>query len=157
MRRKSYADMECSVAQALEIVGDPWTLLIVRDVFWGYHRFGEFQARLGIARNTLADRLQVLTEAGILAKRTYQSNPERFEYWLTEKGRALSPVIITLMRWGDEWSGLPEPPARILDRDSGEVLDPVLIDRRTGRPLEDVKMRVVPSSEVVDDRSDQAD
>lgn len=143
MRRKSYADMNCSVAQALELVGDPWTLLIVRDVFWGHHRFGEFQDRLGIARNTLTDRLGVLVDADILSKRAYQSNPERFEYRLTEKGRALAPVIITLMQWGDEWSDLPEPPVRILDRESGEVLDPVLIDRRTGRPLDEVKMQVV--------------
>ena len=139
--------MNCSVAQALDLVGDPWTLLIVRDVFWGYHRFTEFQERLGIARNTLTDRLNVLIDADILTKRAYQSNPERFEYRLTEKGRALAPVIITLMRWGDEWSGLPEPPVRILDRDSGEVLDPVLVDRRTGRPLEGVRLRVVPASD----------
>ena len=147
MRRKSYADMNCSVAQALELVGDPWTLLIVRDVFWGHHRFSEFQERLGIARNTLTDRLGVLVDAGVLVKSAYQTNPERFEYRPSEKGRALAPVIITLMRWGDEWSDLPEPPVRLVDRDTGTLLDPVLIDRETGRPLDEIRLRVVPNPE----------
>ncbi len=146
MRRKSYSDMNCSVAQALELVGDPWTLLIVRDVFWGYHRFNEFQERLGIARNTLTDRLGVLVDAGILSKQPYQSNPERFEYRLTDKGRALGPVIISLMRWGDEWSGIGEPPALLIDRETGDVLDPVLVDRDSGRPLDEIRVRVVASA-----------
>lgn len=143
MRRKSYADMNCSVARTLEIVGDPWTLLIVRDALWGYRRFNEFQERLGIPRNTLTDRLASLVQAGVLDKEVYQSNPDRFEYLLTAKGNALRPIIITLMQWGDEWSSIAEPPVRLIDRETGTTLDPVLIDRSSGRPLDDINMRAV--------------
>lgn len=143
MKRKSLADMNCSVARALDVVGDPWTLLIVRDVFWGYHRFGEFQERLGIPRNTLTDRLHTLVESGVLDKIPYQDNPERFEYRLTDKGRALSPVIITLLQWGDEWSDVGEPPVRLVDRDTGRPLTLSLYDEATGRRLDEIGVRAV--------------
>src|SRR5687768_5987161 len=106
MRRKSYSDMVCSIAQTLEVVGDPWTLLIVRDVFFGFNRFDDLQARLGVPRTTLTDRLAALCEHGVLERRRYQERPERFEYVLTPKGRGLRDVLVSLMRWGDEWSAL---------------------------------------------------
>ncbi|MGB0111825.1 MAG: helix-turn-helix domain-containing protein [Ilumatobacteraceae bacterium] len=143
MKRKSYADMHCSVARALDVVGDPWTLLIVRDVFSGYHRFGEFLERLGIPRNTLTDRLATLVDADVLTKVAYQDNPERFDYRLTTKGRALSPIIITLMQWGDEWSDFDEPPVVLVDRESGRLLEPTLIDEASGRRLDQIKIRPV--------------
>ncbi len=143
MKRKSYQDMNCSVAQALEIVGDPWTLLVVRDLMFGFRRFNDIQERLGIARNTLTDRLVALVDHGVLNKVAYQDNPERFEYRLTEKGRALSPIIVTLMQWGDEWSDLPEPPVHLIDRETGRVLDPVLVDRESGEPLNQLKVQAV--------------
>ncbi len=143
MKRKSYSDMNCSVAQSLDVVGDPWTLLIVRDVMFGFRRFNDIQERLGIARNTLTDRLGTLVDHGVLRKDAYQDNPERFEYRLTQKGRELSPIIITLMQWGDEWSDLPEPPVHLIDRDTGRTLDPILVDRTTGRPLAELKVQAV--------------
>lgn len=143
MKRKSYSDMNCSVAQALEVVGDPWTLLVVRDVMFGFHRFNDLQERLGIARNTLTARLTTLVADGVLDKVAYQDNPERFEYRLTAKGRALSPVIVTLMQWGDEWSDLPEPPVRLVEEASGRRLDPVLVDRTSGEALDRLQVKAV--------------
>lgn len=143
MKRKSYSDMNCSVAQSLDIVGDPWTLLVVRDVMFGFRRFNDIQERLGIARNTLTDRLATLVDRGVLRKDAYQDNPERFEYRLTPKGRALSPIIITLMQWGDEWSELAEPPVHLIDRNTGRTLDPILVDRTSRQPLADLEVQAV--------------
>lgn len=143
MRRKSHAEMNCSVAQALDVVGDPWTLLIVRDAMWGFRRFNDFQQRLGIPRNTLTTRLARLVEAEVFDKVPYQESPQRFEYRLTEKGKALSPVIVSLLTWGDAWSDLPEPPVTLIDGDSGARLDPILIDRTTGRPMDDIRVKPV--------------
>lgn len=146
MRRKSYAGMTCSIAQTLEVVGDPWTLLIVRDVLFGFRRFEELQERLGIPRTTLADRLTSLVDHGVLARRLYCERPERHEYVLTEKGQALRDVLVTLMLWGDRWSELPEAPVLLTDEETGRQLDPVLVDRATGVPLEDLRVRPVARS-----------
>jgi DNA-binding HxlR family transcriptional regulator len=102
MRRTSFAGMNCSVAGALEIVGEWWTFLVLRDAFLGVRRFEDFQRRLGIARNVLTSRLQTLVGHGILERRRYQERPERHEYVLTKKGRALWRVVAQLMFWGDE-------------------------------------------------------
>lgn len=102
MRRSSFADMECSVAQALEVVGEWWSLLIIRDAFLGVTRFEVFQERLGIARNVLATRLDTLVGHGVLERRVYDEARDRAEYHLTAKGRALWPVLTTLRQWGDK-------------------------------------------------------
>jgi DNA-binding HxlR family transcriptional regulator len=86
MKRTSFATMNCSVARTLEVIGEWWTMLVVREAFNGVRRFDDFQARLGIARNVLATRLQSLVDHGILERRLYQEHPQRFEYRLTEKG-----------------------------------------------------------------------
>ena len=138
VRRRSFADVNCSIAQAMEVIGDPWSVLIVRDAFFGLRRFEQFRERLDIPRNTLASRLDHLCEHGVLRRERYQEHPERFEYRLTAKGRALGPVLVTLVRWGDEWSDLDEPPVVMVDRSSGRVLDPVLADRESGELLEDM-------------------
>ncbi len=143
MKRKSYADMNCSVARTLDIVGDPWTLLVVRDMLWGFHRFDEIRDRLGIARNTLTDRLALLVDQGVAERVKYQDNPERYEYRLTTKGRALRPVIWSLMEWGDAWSGIEEPPVRLVEGDTGRRIVPMLVDSETGAPLRDVDVRAV--------------
>ena len=143
MRRKSHSDMHCSVGRALDVVGDPWTLLIVRDALWGYRRFNDFQERLNIPRNTLSTRLAHLVETGILSKHPYGRRPERFEYQLTDKGRALGPVIVALLVWGDDWADLPEPPVSFIDRETGDVLDPVLVDRTSGRPWSEIRVQPV--------------
>lgn len=143
MRRASFADMHCSVARALDIVGDPWTLLVMRDLFRGRHRFEEFHESLGIARNTLTSRLNTLVDAGVVERREYQHRPPRFEYHLTEKGRAFNGVVIALMQWGDEWAGLDEPPVHLVDADTQRRIEPILVDRRTGTPLTEMRLRTV--------------
>jgi DNA-binding HxlR family transcriptional regulator len=104
MKRSSFAGMSCSVARTLDVVGEWWSLLVLRDAFSGVRRFEDFQRSLGIARNILADRLQTLVEYGVLERRRYQERPERHEYRLTDRGRDLYPVLIALMRWGDRWA-----------------------------------------------------
>lgn len=103
MRKVSFADMNCSIAQTLELVGEWWTLLIVRDAFLGIRRFDDFVERLGISRNVLTDRLDKLVEADILERREYDPGRGRSDYVLTESGRALWPVLTALRQWGDEW------------------------------------------------------
>src|SRR5512140_1508372 len=120
MRRTSFAEMNCSVARTLEVIGEWWSMLVVREAFNGVRRFDDFQAHLGIARNVLATRLQSLVEHGILERRLYQDRPERYEYRLTEKGRDLYPVLITMMRWGDKWeAGAEGPPVRLTHEPCG--------------------------------------
>ena len=103
MRRASFADMHCSIAQSLEVIGEWWTLLILRDSFLGVRRFEDFVSRLGIARNVLTDRLDTLVEAGVLDRRPYDEARGRYDYVLTDKGRALWPVMTAIRQWGDEW------------------------------------------------------
>ena len=103
MRKASFADMHCSIAQSLEVVGEWWTLLILRDAFLGVRRFEDFVERLGISRNVLTIRLDSLVAAGILERRPYDEGRGRYDYLLTDKGRALWPVMTALRQWGDEW------------------------------------------------------
>jgi DNA-binding HxlR family transcriptional regulator len=138
VKRSSFAGMQCSIAQTLEIVGDPWTLLIVRDAFFGLRRFDQFQQSLGIPRATLAARLATLVDHGIFEMQEYDSRPPRSEYVLTAKGSALRPILISMLQWGDRWSGLPEPPVTLVDRDSGAPVSPRYVDERSGRPLDEL-------------------
>jgi DNA-binding HxlR family transcriptional regulator len=118
--KRTYENQACSIAGALELVGERWSLLVLRDIFIGIHRFDELQGGLGIARNVLRDRLNLLVDEGVLEKRRYQERPERFEYHLTEKGRDLWPIIHALMSWGDKHSPPPGGPATVLvHRDCG--------------------------------------
>ena len=114
MLGRDYEGQNCSIARALEIVGERWTLLIVRDVFLGLRKFDEIQSELGIARNVLTDRLNRLVEEGILERVRYSERPERFEYRLTEKGRDLNIALTGLRQWGDQY--LNEKPPRLLRR-----------------------------------------
>ena len=99
----------CSVASALEVVGDRWSLLAVREVMFGNHRFSEIARNTGAPRDRLAARLKALVSAGVLERREYQDSPPRSDYHLTEAGRELSPVIQSLLEWGDKWA-VDEPP-----------------------------------------------
>ncbi|MFG2122744.1 winged helix-turn-helix transcriptional regulator [Streptomyces sp. NPDC048710] len=101
--RPSFANWPCSVARTVDIIGDAWTSLILREAFYGSHRFEEFQQQLGIARNTLTDRLRRLVDEGLMEKRLYESEPPRHEYHLTEKGHDFFPVLAAVTRWGDRW------------------------------------------------------
>lgn len=140
MKRKSFGHMNCSIAQTLDVVGDPWTLLIVRDALFGTTRFDDFQRTLGIPRATLAARLDALVEHGVMERRTYQVRPWRHDYVLTEKGRDLRRVMISLLQWGDQWSALPEPPVTLVDADTGADIEPVYVDAASGRPLDDMRV-----------------
>ncbi|WP_166023374.1 winged helix-turn-helix transcriptional regulator [Streptomyces chilikensis] len=102
-QRTSLHDASCAIAQSLEVVGDWWTLLIVRDTARGLHRFEELQRELGVSRKVLAERLRLLVDAGVLSREPYQERPVRHEYRLTPRGRALLPVLIALQDWGDTW------------------------------------------------------
>ncbi len=116
MLRNDYEGQNCSIARALEIVGERWTLLIIRDAFLGLRRFDQFQENLGIARNVLTDRLNRLVEEGILDRVRYNERPERYEYRLTPKGRDLAVTLAGLRQWGDKY--LSEQPPRITRRKS---------------------------------------
>src|ERR671911_373611 len=121
MRRASFEDMSCSVARSLEVIGEWWTLLILRDAFFGVTRFEEFQTRLGIARNILAKRLDTLVEHGVLERRCYDNARGRYDYVLTDKGKALWPVLVTIRQWGDEWViGAGKEPIAMVHATCGE-------------------------------------
>ncbi len=114
MLHRDYPGLDCSVAKALEVIGERWSLLIVRAVMHGNRRFGEMQESLGIARNVLSARLQRLVDEEILERRAYQESPPRYEYFLTEKGLDLWPALIALLHWGDRYSPSPEGPRRLI-------------------------------------------
>ncbi|HEX3680455.1 MAG TPA: helix-turn-helix domain-containing protein [Galbitalea sp.] len=107
----TYDNQICSIARALEVFGERWSLLIIRDaVFAGVTRFGDIQHNLGIATNVLASRLDAFIEAGIMQRCRYSEHPEQYEYVLTEKGRDLAPALIALTSWGDRWAAEDGPP-----------------------------------------------
>jgi DNA-binding HxlR family transcriptional regulator len=136
MRRTSFSSMDCSIAQALEVVGDWWTLLVVRDSFQGVRRFDDFQRDLGIARNVLTERLAHLVDHGILERRRYQTQPDRFEYRLTEKGIDLYPVVVSLLAWGDRWAPNPSgPPVTLTHTPCGHEGLPRLACEGCGEPV----------------------
>lgn len=114
MLHRDYPGLDCSVAKALEVIGERWSLLIVRSVMHGNRRFGEMQESLGIARNVLSARLQRLVDEDILERRAYQESPPRYEYFLTQKGLDLWPALIALLNWGDRYSPGPEGPRRLI-------------------------------------------
>lgn len=145
MKRSSLEHFRCSVARTLDLVGEWWTPLILRDLFRGVRRFEDFQSNLGIARNILTDRLRTLESAGIVQRRLYQERPERYEYRLTEKGRDLWPVIVALMAWGDRWAPLPEgPPTVLVHTDCGNEVMPHMTCPACGEALDARAMRMRP-------------
>ena len=122
VQRTSFETMNCSVAQCLEVVGEWWSMLIIRDAFLGVRRFDDFQARLGISRNILNVRLTTLVEAGVLERVPYQQRPVRCEYRLTDKGRDLWPVLATMREWGDKWAAPHGAPLEVVHDACGEVM-----------------------------------
>ncbi len=136
MRWEDLDSEACSVARTLSVVGDRWTLLVLRECFLGRRRFEEFEASLGIARHVLADRLKKLTEAGVLSRIAYQERPRREEYRLTDKGRALNPVLMTLAQWGDTYMAGPEgPPLLRVHNACGHVMQGVLVCSECGEAV----------------------
>lgn len=119
----------CSIARTLEVVGEKWALLAVREVFLGVRRFDEIVARTGAPRDTLTSRLRTLVAHGVLERRLYCERPPRHEYLLTDAGRELYPVILTLMQWGDRHQAREDVPPLLLEHSCGAPLDPVLVCR----------------------------
>lgn len=137
MRRTSFSDMSCSIARCLEQVGDGWTLLIIREAFFGTRRFGEFQSHLGIAPNVLTSRLQGLVQHGILQAMAESENGRVLDYRLTDKGRDLFPIVIALLQWGDRHAPAPEgPPVQVVDRENGRPIAPLQVHSDDGRVLQ---------------------
>ena len=135
MKRTSVSHMNCSVARTLDIVGEWWTLLIVRNLMFGQRRFEEIQGDLGIARNILSDRLNTLVDAGIVDRVKYMEHPERYEYTLTEKGRDLFQVIAVLMAWGDRWAA-PDGPPLVFKHSCGHLGDVRVVCSECGEPMQ---------------------
>jgi len=144
MRWREVGDLTCSVARSLAVVGDRWTLLVLRDAFLGARRFEDFRA-VGLTRHRLADRLRRLVSAGVLDRVPYQDHPPRFEYRLTEKGRDLYPVIVSLVRWGDRWlAGDDGPPVELIHRACGHAVMPQLACPHCAAPVTARDMRARP-------------
>ncbi|TDC37584.1 transcriptional regulator [Micromonospora sp. 15K316] len=129
-------DRECPLSATLGVVGEWWTLLILHDAFDGYTRFDQFQENLRISSSILTSRLRTLTGNGLLERRRYQTHPDRYEYVLTELGRSLRPVIVTLAAWGNSRLDPEQRSMILVDRETGTEVEPVVVDRRTGRELD---------------------
>ena len=144
MHRTSFSDMNCSIALTLELLGDWWTFLIVREAFFGSCRFGEFEKNLGIASNTLGNRLDKLVEGGILMVGSTSQNGRALAYRLTPKGRDLFPVLVAMLQWGDRHAAGPDgPPVRIVERRTAQEIAPLALRSASGEALDVSAVTVV--------------
>jgi DNA-binding HxlR family transcriptional regulator len=116
-------DQVCSIARTLEVLGERWTLLVIRDVFNGRRRFDQIQENLGVARNVLSTRLALLVEEDILEKRAYQERPPRYEYFLTQKGLDLWPILVGMLHWGDRHLSEEGPPMLVRHKGCEGMVD----------------------------------
>lgn len=148
MKRKGFDDMHCPIARSLERVGEWWSILILRDAFKGMTRFDQFQKSLGIAPNMLTRRLGTLVDSGLLERRLYSEKPPRYEYVLTDRGKDFRPVLWALVAWGNKHFQPQGETMIVVDAETGEPAEPVLIDARSGRVLRgpDFRVATVPSS-----------
>jgi DNA-binding HxlR family transcriptional regulator len=146
--KPDFGAMHCSVARSLNVIGEGWTLLILRDIFGGRHRFDELQKSLGIATNVLTARLKQLTEEGILEQRRYQEHPPRFEYILTEKGRDLGPLLLQLVAWGNKHLAGSNPPQALVHKDCAHEMTPQTFCSHCGERIARGSATIVPSSQV---------
>ncbi|KRB41579.1 helix-turn-helix domain-containing protein [Phenylobacterium sp. Root700] len=146
MRTKSFSAMTCSIAGALEAIGDRWAILLLRDLAMGLTRYDDLQASTGMPTTTLAGRLKHLEATGLIEKRPYQERPPRFEYVLTPKGRDLWKVTTALREWGDRWdaSGLGAPTVELIDGESGRQIELALVDVETGAVVPRSRARLRP-------------
>lgn len=137
MQRTDFHDSPCSIARSLDVLGDWWAPLIVRECLYGVHRFDDLQRWLGIGRNILTRRLAKLVEQGVLERALYQERPPRYEYHLTEKGFDAAKALLALMPFGERWQ-FPgeEPPILLYERASGRRVRPVVVDAETGEPID---------------------
>ena len=132
MQRKSFGNMQCPIARSLERVGEWWSILILRDAFYGLTRFDEFQKSLNIAPNMLTRRLNALVEEGLLERHLYCEKPPRYEYRLTPRGHDFRPVLLALLAWGNKHFAPEGASVVLLDASTGKKVDPVLVDGQPG-------------------------
>jgi DNA-binding HxlR family transcriptional regulator len=144
MQRKSLDRMPCPIARSLDRVGEWWSMLILRDALHGFSRFDEFQKSLGIAPNMLTRRLDALVASGLLERRLYSEHPPRYEYIPTARGRDFRPVLLALMAWGNRHFAPEGASVQLLDKATGEIADPILVDRITGKPITDTSHAMEP-------------
>jgi DNA-binding HxlR family transcriptional regulator len=145
VRHRGLQQQPCSIARTAAVLGERWTLVILRQAFRGMRRFEDIQRDLGIARNILADRLQTLVAEGILERRPYQDRPPRYEYRLTQKGRDLYPVLIALMEWGDRYTaGEAGAPVVLVHEPCGHETSPRFVCDHCGQELDPREMRAEP-------------
>lgn len=136
MREPSFARLNCSIARALAVLGDSWSLLILRDALGGVRSFEGFMRSLGIARNTLTDRLRHLVEEGMLAQIDVGKRGTRFEYVPTQKAKDFQAPLMAIMQWGDRWvSGPGNEPVIAVDRESGAAIEPMIVRSKSGRAV----------------------
>jgi DNA-binding HxlR family transcriptional regulator len=146
MRWQDIGELDCTIARTLSVIGDRWTLLILRDAFLGARRFEDFQKGLGITRHRLADRLNKLVSHGVLRREQYQERPPRFEYRLTERGHDLYGVIVMIAGWGDKYmSGEDGPPIERIHRACGHVTHLQLACDHCGEPVTARDMQARPA------------
>ncbi|ANJ75195.1 helix-turn-helix transcriptional regulator [Ralstonia insidiosa] len=136
MQRKTFRDMPCPIARSLERVGEWWSILILREAFYGATRFDTFQKNLDIAPNMLTRRLNGLVEEGLLERRQYSEKPPRFEYVLTECGHDFQPVLLSLLAWGNKHFAPEGISAQLVDRETRKRAEPLLVDAKSGKPLD---------------------
>ncbi|WP_440958965.1 winged helix-turn-helix transcriptional regulator [Oceanicaulis sp. LC35] len=137
MTRTSLSRYPCPVARAVDVIGDPWCLLVLRDAIAGVRRFSDFRDRLGVSAKILTDRLNRLVDQDVLERQETNPGKQRFEYELTAKGRELAPALIALMQWGERWTFEPgRSPVRLSVRDTGEALAPIRLETATGREVQ---------------------
>jgi DNA-binding HxlR family transcriptional regulator len=136
MRHKSFGNMPCPIARSLERVGEWWSILILRDALHGMTRFDQFQQSLGIAPNMLARRLDALVKAGLLERRRYSERPPRHDYVPTARARDFQPVLVALLAWGNKHFAPEGASVLLIDTKTGAAVDPILVDRATGRPIQ---------------------
>jgi DNA-binding HxlR family transcriptional regulator len=145
MRRTRFDDWPCSIARTVDLIGDWWTPLVMRQAFYGTRRFDDFQRQLGVSRNVLTQRLDRLVAEEMLVRVPYQEHPPRHEYRLTDKGRDFFGVLAAMMGWGDRWlSGGEEPPVELRDRATGRPVRPIVVDEETGRRIDVREVVAVP-------------
>jgi DNA-binding HxlR family transcriptional regulator len=142
MQHKGFDKMRCPIARSLERVGEWWSILILRDAFKGLSRFDQFQKSLGIAPNMLTRRLKTLVDSGLLERRLYSEKPPRHEYVLTDRGRDFRPVLWALVAWGNKHFPPEGETVVVVDAETGEQVDPVLVDGRSGRVLRGPEFKV---------------
>jgi DNA-binding HxlR family transcriptional regulator len=144
MQHKDLGEMPCPIARSLARVGEWWSILILRDALRGLTRFDEFRKSLDIAPNMLSRRLSELVEAGLLERHRYSERPPRDEYRLTDRGRDFRPVMQALMAFGNSHFAPEGPSVLMIDTETGRPVEPVMVDRATGLPLESPRFKVVP-------------